>query len=258
MRRYAIGLAIAVVTLAIVGCSGSPAYQGSSKPPAPARPVPRWELVQQQYGPSQLARWSPAPWPRNNNGQIACYAPGDVSAGTDLLMRITPRPCDGMPESGAWLQSRVMWSYGTFAARIYLPASPLNSSLPANWPAFWLEDPNQWPVNGEIDIMEVLPSGRDCQQVHYGPAPGQKLGAHAKTHYCLAVTPGWHVFSVTWSPAAVKWYIDGHFVGMVTSHVPHHTMQIVLDYTSWPGEENSQPATMRVAWVRVNARALVG
>ena len=241
-RRAVLSLAAAV---ALAGCGG-PLYD--QLPVHVARAAgSQWKLVG-QYGPSQLARWKPAPWAANNRQQIACYTRANVSSGTELLMQITQRPCDGKPESGAWLQSPVKWRYGMFEARIYLPAS--GSGEIANWPAFWLEDPNDWPVNGEIDAMEVL-NGWDCQSVHYGPAVHQMRTVKTSPN-CVLDRPGWHTFAVTWSATLVQWYVDGHLTGAVSSHVPHHWMQIVLDYTAWRGQINNlAPATMRVAWIRI-------
>jgi hypothetical protein len=245
MRRVTISLFAVLVT---AGCASRVA------PPVHVRTglvtTSQWQLVR-QYSPAQLADWRPAPWPTNNRSQLTCYTHRDVSHGRDLLLNITSQPCDGRPESGAWLQSRVMWRYGMYEARIYLPASA--SAEIANWPAFWLENPNQWPVNGEIDVMEGL-GGWDCQAVHYGPAV-HKMRTTATSPHCLSVRPGWHTFAVIWEPRSVTWYIDGNPTGVVSSHVPTHQMQIVLDYTASRTQVNNRaPATMRVAWVRIFRR----
>jgi beta-glucanase (GH16 family) len=247
MRRVTIPL-IAAMALLITACGGPqyfiPAHHGRVTPGVPGR----WQLTQ-QYSPARLASWRPAPWPANNPQQIACYTNNDVSrGGGDVLLHITSRPCDGRPESGAWLQSSVKWRYGLYEARIYLPAS--SSGEIANWPAFWLENPYKWPVNGEIDALESW-RGWDCQAIHYGPAANKRRTVRT-TPNCVMDTPGWHVFAVAWSAKAVKWYIDGHLTGIIRSHVPHHRVQIVLDYTAWRNQhDNLAPATMRVAWVRI-------
>ncbi len=250
--RSAVLLTPLVVVVAACSIQYVPIRAPEPIPPG-SRPVPI-PGGGQQYDPTQLAQWLPAPWSTNNGSQIACYTKSNVSIQqSDLLLRITRQPCDGLPESGAWLQSPTMWRYGKFEARIYLPASAHDKI--ANWPAFWLEDPNEWPVNGEIDVMEGL-NGGDYQDVHYGFHVKQKLTVRASPHYAL-VSPGWYTFAVDWTSTSVHWYIDGRLTGLVRSHVPQHRMQIVLDYTAWRSAANNlAPATMLVAWVRVYAPPL--
>jgi beta-glucanase (GH16 family) len=243
MRKAAIPL---IAALAVAACSSQQYVPAPTVSPTSASPQPLQVLG--QLNPTQLAHWLPAPWPHSSHSQLACFTPKDVSITQYVLMRIVPKPCAGRPWSGSWLQSPKRYLYGTFEARIYLPAAP-NGTI-ANWPAFWLEDPNDWPVNGEIDVMEAW-AGQDCQTIHYGPRYRVMLSVDTRTH-CVLDTPGWHTFAINWNAARVKWYVDGRLTGVVRSHVPDHAMQVVLDYTAWKGKPDSlAPATMQVAWVRI-------
>ena len=62
------------------------------------------------------------------------------------------------------------FTYGYMEARIWLPGS----ARIADWPAFWADGQN-WPTDGEIDVLEGL-SGQACVHFHNsaggaGPAP---------------------------------------------------------------------------------------
>ena len=243
------------MVVALTGCLivASCASQSIATTSIPTRrqatvlPRGRWRLVR-AYTPAQLARWSPAPWPKSNSYELACFARRDVHVHRYLELSITNHKCDGLPESGAWLQSQQMRRYGLYEARIYLPAS--SEGKIANWPAFWLENPIDWPVNGEIDIMESW-AGEDCQQIHYGPRANVKR-SEKTVPQCVLSKPGWYTFGVWWTPGRVRWYIDGRPTGTVDKHVASDPMMIVLDYTAWRGQlDNLAPATMRVAWVRI-------
>jgi beta-glucanase (GH16 family) len=99
--------------------------------------------------------------------------------------------------------------YGRFEARIRLPAEV------GMWPAFWMLGGNidqvGWPACGEIDIMEgkgrlpTLSSGA----LHRGPDAARNQITSAQ--YVLPegnFHDEWHLFSVEWEPAQIRWYVD--------------------------------------------------
>ena len=97
------------------------------------------------------------------------------------------------------------WTYGRFEARMKMP---LGRGL---WPAFWmLSVNNDWPMTGEIDIMEYrgdLP--RETHgTLHYGaPWPNNRYDG-TKYIYSQNLSNEFHVYAVEWGENSIKWYID--------------------------------------------------
>lgn len=94
----------------------------------------------------------------------------------------------------------------------------LRAQLPEGkglWPALWMLGANfsavGWPACGEIDIMEYL-----------GHTPSTSYGAiHWNNNGHTYVTGTYnlpsgkfssefHIFSLTWTPSVIKWYVDGN------------------------------------------------
>lgn len=80
------------------------------------------------------------------------------------------------------------------------------------WPALWLMPTEElygnWPVCGEIDIMEVLghETNKTHGTIHYGTPHGQKQGTYVLEN--SAFTDDFHVFRVDWEPGEFRWYVD--------------------------------------------------
>lgn len=82
------------------------------------------------------------------------------------------------------------------------------------WPAIWMmptdEKYGNWPVCGEIDIMEVL--GNDTTKthgtIHYGAPHGQKQGTYVDQN--VSFSDDFHEFMVDWEPGEFRWYVDGN------------------------------------------------
>jgi beta-glucanase (GH16 family) len=101
---------------------------------------------------------------------------------------------------------KASWTYGRFEARMRLPKG---NGL---WPAFWmLSTSNNWPMTGEIDIMEnrgdvpALINGT----LHYGsPWPNNQNDGNAYTLPSGDFSSQFHVLSVEWDPNEIRWYVD--------------------------------------------------
>jgi len=131
---------------------------------------------------------------------------------------------------------------GAFEARIYLPASPDGGV--ANWPAFWTDGQN-WPVDGEVDVMEGL-SGQACY--HYHNAAGAPGG-------CPNTGPGWHTFGADWEDGTVTYYYDGRDVGSTSTGGTSAPEYLVLNNAVGAAGGQSEADDMLVDYVRVWKRA---
>jgi len=184
-------------------------------------------------------KWTPETscWGGGNN-ERQCYTgrPENVSVGEGLL-KLTAKaedftaekyPQDWADRGGDVTQSYTSgkvrtkglahWKYGRFEARIKLPHGQ------STWPAFWMlpEDNHygEWPLSGEIDIMEAINLGAvcdDCENsdtenrsssaLHYGQSwPDNKF--QFKAHTLPNGTEAYHVYAVEWSESQMSWFVD--------------------------------------------------
>ncbi|MEK7571981.1 MAG: glycoside hydrolase family 16 protein [Patescibacteria group bacterium] len=131
------------------------------------------------------------------------------------------------------------FTHGYYEARIFLPAA---ENQVANWPAWWMTGQN-WPTDGEIDILEGL-GGKASWHFHSsqgapgGDAPGDYTG--------------WHTFAADWKADSIVYYYDGEKVGEVASGVTSSPLYLILgnQIGSWGGPL-LVPSTMQVDYVRV-------
>ncbi len=145
------------------------------------------------------------------------------------------------PSSGGLVSSngKFQFTYGYVEARVYLPAS---GSEIANWPAVWTDGQN-WPADGEMDIMEGL-GGQACFHFH-SDAGGP--GSCASGNYT-----GWHTFGADWEPGSVTYYYDGQDVGSITTGITSSPMYLILENSGGSyGGPSSTPSDMQVDYVRV-------
>ena len=156
-------------------------------------------------------------------------------------------------------------AYGRFEARIRIPRGQ------GIWPAFWMLGANVdqvgWPRSGEIDIMENI--GREPSTVHgtlHGPGYSGSGGISGIDELSSAVfADDFHVFTVSWESAEIRWYVDGRLYHRVSprtlpagsSWVFDHPFFLLLNVAvggAWPGDPNGSttfPQAMVVDYVRV-------
>ena len=149
-----------------------------------------------------------------NSNELQCYDPAQVSVSGGSL-RLTSIASSCNPGGGTYAyrsgiarERLYPWAYGYFESRMFIPAA--SAGVIANWPAFWMNGQN-WPTDGEIDIMEGI-SGQNSTTFHNA--------ANASAGYTLVGSgdnTGWHVFAVWWQPTFIKWYIDGILVHTLTN-----------------------------------------
>jgi beta-glucanase (GH16 family) len=182
-----------------------------------------------------------------NGAEWACMDPANVRvANGELQLSLASRQqsCGGttQPYSGGLVNTngKFEFSYGAYEVRAWLPGT---GGVMANWPAIWADGQN-WPTDGEIDVMEGL-GGQACWHFHYtGGGPG---GCASGTYF-----GGWHTFAANWEPGAITYYYDGVQVGRLTSGITSAPEYLILaNSTGQWGGPTLTPATMRVDYVRV-------
>ena len=106
--------------------------------------------------------------------------------------------------------NKVHFTYGKVVARA---KAPKGKGL---WPAIWMmpsEDKfGNWPVSGEIDIMEVLgnETNKTYGTIHYGSPHAQKQGTYITPEGTPDFSDDFHTYEVEWEPGIFRWYIDGN------------------------------------------------
>jgi beta-glucanase (GH16 family) len=229
----------------------------TARPPQPAGDPPGpWQLkFDDEFTGRSLntAKWStgwlaPGITPPVNPVELECYDPARVGVfgGTLNLSLIQQhQSCGGRtrPYTSGMVNSdgRFQFTYGLLEARIWLPG---RRGLISNWPAFWADGQN-WPRDGEIDVMEGL-AGQACWHFVY---------PHASPGACPAgrFTNGWHTYGADWEPSGIAYYYDGHVVGRVKIGITSAPMYLILNLATAHvyGIPVRAPATMRVDYVRV-------
>ena len=100
------------------------------------------------------------------------------------------------------------FTYGLFEARLKVPKG--KGYLPAFWLMTTDEDRfGQWPVCGEIDIMEILGNHTKTNHgtIHYGLPHAQNQGSITLAEGDFSEV--FHDFALKWEPGVIRWYVDG-------------------------------------------------
>ncbi|MDO5523667.1 MAG: family 16 glycosylhydrolase [Bacteroidia bacterium] len=145
------------------------------------------------------------------NNEIQNYIPGYRGTDTcavisDGTLKIIAKKV-GTEVLSIRMNTKESWQYGYFEARLRMPSGK------GTWPAFWMlpKDFNNWPLDGEIDIMEYV--GYDPNVVHstvhtqaYNHGIGTQKGKsiripNAETEF--------NVYAVEWTADYIKGFANG-------------------------------------------------
>lgn len=182
-----------------------------------------------------------------------------------LLITAKEEFFEGSQYTSARLKTQGLFEqqYGRFEARIWLPYGK------GLWPAFWLLgndcDVNEWPLCGEIDIMEYV---GDRPTTVFGSVHGPGyFGAQPETkEYTLLndrFDTGFHIFGIEWGPNYINYYVDGDLYNQITpddvegTWVFDHPFYIIMNMAvggllpGSPNEDTEFPQTLVVDYVRV-------
>ncbi len=100
------------------------------------------------------------------------------------------------------------WTYGKFEIRAKIPKGI------GTWPTIWLlpaNDPRNWPMDGELDIMEAV--GYEDNIIHgtahnllYNGGNGLFKGGSIRVP---DASDSFHVYSMEWTEKKITWFVDG-------------------------------------------------
>jgi len=148
-------------------------------------------------------------------------------------------------------------TYGRWEIRFRLDKGTGYGAAVLLWP-----QSNQWPEDGEIDIIEIPFSQRDRAINALHNQPGD---VHLQdTENVIADFSTWHTIAVDWVPGSITFYLDGvkTWVSPNTDLVPASVMRLGMQldecapqtYGRWIGcrtECSPDSLDMEVDWVKV-------
>lgn len=139
------------------------------------------------------------------------------------------------------------------------------------WPAVWfLPTENyfgQWPLSGEIDLLEG--KGQEPNKtwgtIHYGAyAPQNKYTGETYTLPAGNFSDDFHIFSVIWKPDSIKWLVDGNLFAVRTPkdlggfnwpfrHNFHALINLAVggNFLGNPDSGTPDTATLQVDYLRI-------
>lgn len=160
------------------------------------------------------------------NGLLRLIAKEETFTGPEFPPEFNQSTTATQPYTSGKVRTRGLadWKYGRISARMKLPAGQ------GTWPAFWMmpieNHYGNWPLSGEIDVMEAINLGANCRDcsgafedrvygtLHYGdPHPdNQQFGDRTVLPNGARPQDGYHVYSVEWGDGQFDWYVDDqHF-----------------------------------------------
>jgi beta-glucanase (GH16 family) len=193
--------------------------------------LPGWQLFwHDEFDASTLdanaldtTKWTALNRQDQNNNEKQYYSPGQVSVANGNLQITATHVAQGNKQySSGLITSKVLFGQGRIEARIDLPTTQ------GMWPAFWM-NPNQvqWPLGGEIDIMENKGSQPTITSsaFHWQKNPGSCCGQHQFVTNTYSATEngqpvnfsaGFHTYAAEWDKKPntnvneIRFYVDDH------------------------------------------------
>ncbi len=232
--------------------------------------LPGWDLVwNDEFDGTSLntTNWTALDRRDSFNNEKQYYHPNQVVVtGGNLELTAINVPRQGKAYQSGLVTSKNLFGTGRFEARIDLPTSQ------GMWPAFWLNANHvQWPLGGEIDIMENrgsqpnLVSSAYHWQTNPGPCCDQRQFVFEEYTATEGGQPvdfhaGFHTYAAEWDETSIRFYVDGNLYHTITE-APNRPIietpkNIILnlavggDFGGDPNGSTVWPQTMLVDYVR--------
>ncbi|HBX71285.1 MAG TPA: glycosyl hydrolase family 16 [Chloroflexi bacterium] len=270
-------LTLLLIPIWVSACAVTPTIPTATSIPVPtATPKPAWTLIwSDEFEQPDGSSPSPQNWVHATggsgwgNGELQFYTNDIKNAYIEnnmLVMKVINEEYMGRNYTSARLNTLTLaqFTYGRIEVRAKLPTTQ------GIWPAIWmLPAIGSSPVNGEIDIMELI--GKEPFRVygtlHYGN-PYENQGSWFDLPESATFDQDFHVFSIEWEENEIRWYVDGQmyykanqwFTSQANSPYPapfDKPFYILLNvavggvWAGAPDDTSVFPQTMLVDYVRV-------
>jgi hypothetical protein len=244
----------------------SPAASGSASTAVHGVDDYKGSLVLDEPG-SSMTGWN----------QTASYCPGtpgmlaNGTVGTDsngeatLTTPSKPGSCVALITPGAY-------SSDVIEADIYFPGLPGKPQTMANWAGFWLTNGPAWPVDGELDAVEVEPVNAANAVTWHSGTRSAEFSASTSGFGDVPLpvggnnlSPGWHVVDMVYTKGFFAVYYDGQeYTSYTSANVTGSPLNVYFTMANTPNTSaiqkligsppiNSSPssATMSVRYLKV-------
>lgn len=187
---------------------------------------------------SQLTSWD----------QTASYCPGTAAgiAGDGTVTTDSSGDAilttKGTAGSCVALISPSMYKSNVIEAKLYFPALPGKSGTIANWTSFWMTNSATWPVDGELDGVEVEPvNAINAVTWHSGTTSNEfsaSTSNYAPVHLPVdsgGLSPGWHTVDIVYTKGFFAVYYDGYeFTSYTSSNVTGAPLSLYFTMVNTP------------------------
>jgi len=202
------------------------------------------------------ARWEVANRRDSPNNELQYYLPSQVTVGGGQL-KITANNLifDGKPYRSGLIRTWQEQRFGRWEVRADLPTGQ------GMWPAIWLLPRNaDWPVGGEIDIMENVGNNTFFVKgsYHYNWSPGSPITSNNDYITGEDFAAGMHTYAVEWEPNQLRFYVDDNLYHTVDNPIQpaEVPMSLIINLAvggDWPGSPDGStvfPQTFDVDYAR--------
>lgn len=214
----------------------------------------------------------PSPW----NEEVQYYSPNNIfTEDGKLIIEARKESLGGREYTSGRMhtQNKGDWLYGRVIVRAKMPTGR------GSWPAIWMIPTDSvygnWPLSGEIDIMEYV--GYDQNKIHgnfhtskYNWMKSNNIGTSVMVEN---VEERFIDYEMIWKPGSISLYVDGEFlvayeyIASIEKNVPYHQawpfdqkFYLVLNLAlgGWGGvqgiDDEAFPMRYEIDYVRVYQR----
>ena len=247
-----------IVTLDAFAVRGNPLATAAPGDGVPTGDLPGWNLLFADDFGTNVASGS---WPSAVSSRWSAYGPGwrdtsgkgvytpSIISQHDGLLDAYLHTSGGVHKVAAMVPILPNGSkdqlYGRYAVRFRTDAVHGYKAAWMLWPKS-----NVWPRDGEIDWPE---GDLDETMSAFMHRQGATSGSDQAAFTTSARFTTWHTAVIEWSPAVVRFWLDGNLIGSATSRIPNTPMHLVLQNETSLDSATSDSAAGHVLidWVAI-------